>query len=275
MRKKRIENFERFQKEEKENNKLERLLREQVNNLRKVGVPVNENLRIDMKKFKDILSEERVNEDIKTLKEVKRNQYKRELTLEEIEKIEKERKGEKGEIFVCLLLQKFLGDNFLVLRTSLYDDRVNKVDLFVVNKKTGNIDFTIDVSVNPPFSLSLFEKQKRLLERNTSSGTLLTYGIKFEKGKAQPSSYVKYLPLFSINLPPRILEKGINSITSLKEKAPQEKAIFDRFKTQIEEQINQIKEKCFTENKRPHPNLERKLTQVEELIKWELSLNLE
>jgi len=279
MRENRIESLKRFQKEEKEegeNELLESLLRERVDNLRKLGVPVDERLRIKMEAFKGILPEEVVKRHTERLREVKRNQYRRRFSLEEIKEKEKERQGEKGEIFVTLLLQKFLGDNFLVLRTSPYDDRLNKVDLFVVNKERGGIDFTIDVSVDDSFSPLLHKKQKRLFDRNTIyKGTPLTYGIRFEGGKTHPHPHIEYLPAFLLNLPPEILESGINSITSLKEKTPREKKIFNFLKEQIEKQIDSIKEKSWREKKFPHPNLRKKLEEVEELVKFELSLNSE
>ena len=275
----RIEGLKRFQKEkeEGENRLLENLLRKQADNFRESGVPVNERLRIDMEEFKDILPEETVDRHTERLKEVKRNQYGRRLSLEKIEEKEKERKGEKGEIFVTLLLQKFLGDKFLVLRTSPFDDRKSKVDLLVVNKERGEIDFAIDVSVDDSFSPSLGEKRQRLLKRNIYSdkGTSLTYGIRFEGGKPQPYPHIEYLPAFLLNLPLEILESGINSITSLKEKTPREKKIFNFLKEQIEKQIDSIKEKSWREKRAPHPNLRKKLEEIEKLVKFELSLNSE
>ncbi len=277
MREKGIEGLKRFQKEEKEgeNRLLEKLLRERADNLRKLGVPVDERLRIEMEKFKNILSEETVKRHTERLKEVKRNQYRGRLSLEKIEEKEEVRGGEKGEIFVTLLLQKFLGDNFLVLRTAPYDDRKSKVDLFVVNKERKEIDFAIDVSVDDSFSPSIGEKQDRLLKRNTYKGTLLTYGIRFKDGEPQPHPHIKYLPAFLLNLPLEILESGINSITSLREKTPVEKKIFNFLKEQIEKQIDSTREKYWREKKSPHPNLQKKLEKVEKLVKVDLSLNLE
>ncbi|MCD6148305.1 hypothetical protein J7J18_02925 [bacterium] len=273
----RIESLKRFQKEkeEGENRLLENLLRKQADNFRESGVPVNERLRIDMEEFKDILPEETVDRHTERLKEVKINQYRGRLSLEKIEEKEEVRGGEKGEIFVTLLLQKFLGDKFLVLRTSPFDDRKSKVDLLVVNKERGEIDFAIDVSVDDSFSPSVGEKQKRLFDRNTHKGTSLTYGIRFEGGKPQPYPHIEYLPAFLLNLPLEILESGINSITSLKEKTPREKKIFNFLKEQIEKQIDSIKEKSWREKRAPHPNLRKKLEEVEKLVKFELSLNSE
>ena len=119
--------------------------------------------------------------------------------------------GALFEILKTTIFHKHLGEQFIVVRTSRYDDIENGVDNVLMDRRTGEIVCAFD-EVSDVRSDAYQEKQKELVVKNTHGGASLLYGIKYEEQEGQ--RYVvggirKYLPLFILALPPDFIKKGI------------------------------------------------------------------
>lgn len=81
------------------------------------------------------------------------------------------------ELIVTAYLDKFLGNDFYVIRTSKYDSMANNVDILMFQKETGDpVCFFVEVAdeTGPRFE----ERRAEILERNFKGGGKVEYGCK-------------------------------------------------------------------------------------------------
>jgi len=213
--------------------------------LKKEGVPVEEGCRIDMDFFKGLYGEAEVENDKKKIEEYQEKfREEREMRAwgKDPEKIiEEEKIGEKLEFLKTGIFSKFLGPEFIVARTSLYDDIKNNIDNVILEKKTENLICAFD-EVSDTSGKIYEEKKKEVLKRDRiEGGGKLKYGLKLEKGKLSPER-VFNIPIFYLALPKRHIEEGIKNFTpSFKSKSDFEKNLFAYFSTSLISQINSLK----------------------------------
>ena len=206
--------------------------------------------RIDMKKFPDVYCKEKIEKDIAAVQE-------KENTFKELEKINEEKikealsyrkspdqlldidekmtKGNIFEIFKTSLFNKFLKEDFLVLRTSRYDDIKNGVDNMILEKNGKNVICAIDDVTQTKLSTYFEEKKKEILHKNLElNGVKIKYGVYFEKDKngqkVLRKGPLENIPLFYLPLTQDYLKEGLNNfIPSLNEYSDYEKKLMKYF----------------------------------------------
>jgi hypothetical protein len=206
--------------------------------------------RIDMKKFSDVYCKEKIEKDIAAVQE-KENIFKKLEKMNE-EKIkealsyrkspdqlldidEKTTKGSVFEIFKTSLFNKFLKEDFLVLRTSRYDDIKNGVDNMILEKNGKNVICAIDDVTQTKLSTYFEEKKKEILHKNLElNGVKIKYGVYFEKDKngqkVLRKGPLENIPLFYLPLTQDYLKEGLNNfIPSLNEYSDYEKKLMKYF----------------------------------------------
>lgn len=238
-------------KYETQGEKAEKLMREIACKLQAEGVPVGDDCRINMDAFSDLFSEKEIGDDQQRV-----NKYLKriwgDLSKEKIQNKKKETSGEKLEMLKTALFHKFLGDKFIVVRTSLYDDFVHGIDNLIVNRESGDVVCAFD-EVGDTMSGILQDKKDRILMKNVDEkGGKLKYGINIRKDKngqmrIAPEELTN-IPIFYLALPDRHIESSIKNFTLLDATSKEEKKLFDYFIKLIEIQMEKLEKKslCLT-----------------------------
>lgn len=222
---------------------VKHFLGEIAEKLRKEEIPVGDDCRVDMEAFEGVYPQAAIREDMEIVKGWQEQWDKEEfgdLPKEEIEKEKLKNKGEQFEMLKTAILYKFLGGEFIVTRTSRFDDIKNKVDNIVLEKETGNLVCALD-EVGDIAGEIFEEKQAQVLERNRKEkGGRLKYGIKSEKGKLVMGE-VENLPVFYFALPSEYIREGLKNLTpSFEEKSEYEEKLFTYFVASINSQIKSL-----------------------------------
>ena len=205
--------------------KLLPFVREISENLKKEGVPVGDDCRINMQEFSNLYGAEKIKED-----EDKIKSYEKEWHEGSSEKIIKEKQnekdGEKLEMLAVILFSKFLGEKFIVARASRYDDIFNGVDTVILEKETGRLVCAFDEVADASGS-NLQDKIKTVTENN-KKGSRLKYGLMMKDGKIEKGN-VEGAPIFYLALPKERINDGIKNLSASAEKTDYEKKLFKYF----------------------------------------------
>jgi len=251
------------QQAEARENPLDRLkgeVRDMSLGLRKEGVPVDDQARIDIKKFGDVYSKQTIESDgvwVKNLRGVWDRaaasgrsdswMYGREQIQQKV--AQKDTAGETLELLTTLIFQKNLGKDFIVVRTSEYDDVRYKVDNMIIDRKTGQVICGFD-EIAATTGDRFEEKKDKILERNWQRGGAdLKYGVSFEEknGKMELKKGPLYqIPLLRFALTEEEIKKTLNDPNL-------EKEVFKKFVDSAKQQIKEIGEGPV------HPKLQKRL----------------
>ena len=169
-----------YQAEEKEQNrkKLVDFIKEISGNLREEGLPAREDCRIDMDSFGEVYPEKTIKEDRREIES-----YEKDWQVGLSEEKRTKTEGEKLEMLKTAIFSKFLGKDFIVARSSLYDDVKNNIDNVILEKETGNLICALD-EAGESSGKGYEEKKTKVLERNRQeNGGSLKYGFKLEKDR--------------------------------------------------------------------------------------------
>ena len=234
------------------------------------GIPVDERGRINPDKFKGVYPRATLEADRKYIKEHKE-------VFQRADAAGKERlsslfKGktpeEKGQGDICemlttAVLQKNLKENFIVVRSSEFDDIRYGADTIILDKKTGNIVCAID-EIGRTAGTRYEDKKQRILEKNLKGGGFLKYGIYFEENKkGEPElkkGPVSNIPLFYCALSENLAQNALQGFQQSEESSPDEKKLFSHFLSCSREQIDLLKEE------RLHPKLKERMELFEESV---------
>ncbi|MDI6717843.1 MAG: hypothetical protein QMD86_02255 [Patescibacteria group bacterium] len=217
--------------------KISEFLEKISENLNLKGVPVKKDCRIDIDKYSEVYSD--IEEDKQLLKKHKQQWFpglsEKRITEEKSEKI-----GEQLEILITVLFSKFLGENYIVARTSEYDDIKNGIDNIIFSKETGNLVCAFDEVADT--SHKDYEiKIGNILKKNTAGGGKLKYGINSEKGKISLGKS-ESAPIFYLALPQHLINEGIKNFNpNFEEKSDYEKKLFKYFISSIHNQYRLLK----------------------------------
>ncbi len=267
---------------DKETEKLLSFLELMAEELRKEGVPVNNECRVDMSAFRGVYRPEEVEEDKQEVAKIKERirieeskKIGRRLSEEEFEKKTRSRKGNQLEMLKTAIFYKNLGSDFIVARSSQYDDIKRGVDNLILEKKTGNLVCAFDeVASRGTLGASEKgrriheEKRKKILEQNIKwGGGRLKYGLKMEgKGGEMKLKLgeAKNIPIFYLASLPATIEQGIKNLKSLlDEQSDFERLLFHSFVKSLRSQINSIAPKF---NKSLSPEFKKSLLLFEESL---------
>lgn len=253
------------ERERREFEKLKEYLKEIYEELIALGIPVDSSCRIRQGAFIEAgqYSLEEVKKDEDKIREMQ-DRWRRGSGFSEKE--EKERSGEKLEMLKTAIFYKFLKDDFLVLRTSSYDDIKNGVDNIIIEKKTGNMVCAIDDIVASSEENTRFkEKEKKIKQKNRYGGAFLKYGIgsKEVDGKLKISLGSKEnIPIFYLAISKRSLNSAISAFVSGPDISDFEKKVFSLFTTLIKVQTDELK----LDEGSLNPKLKNQLTSFEEQL---------
>lgn len=205
--------------------------------LKEQGVVVRDDCRLEMEEYERVLSEREIKRDISYVDEMW-EKFNPGLSKQEAKEIKSKSKGEQLELLKTVMFDKFLGSDFIVARSSSYDDIANKVDNVILEKSTGSIVCALD-EVGLSSGERYDKKRMEVLQRNVvNGGAKLKYGLKIEKGKVLPEASLKSLPIFYISLPGDLIEETINKLDSNPSKQTQhEKNVFSFFAASLWKQI--------------------------------------
>ena len=243
--------------------------------LREEGIFVDERGRINIDKFKSIYSRSTIEADKQYVKE-RKEVFKR-VEASKIESrllfhsqevkdkaLKEKRLSEICEMLVTAILYKNLKDNFIVVRTSEYDDIRNGIDTLILDKNTGSVVCAID-EIGETSGLRFEEKKGKIMEKNCiKGGGFLKYGLYFEGDGGDmelKKGLVDNVPLFYYAISREEIEKALEQFSSSQAVSPAEKTIFESFLQSSLEQIDLLR------NEHLHPNLKGHLEMFEKSIK--------
>lgn len=238
--------------------KLSNFLKEMAESLRTEEVPVDDDCRIDMDAFKDIYNVE------KDKKSIERAESKwlghKDLSKEEKRAEKLKHTGEQLEMLVTAILGKFLGKDFIVARSSRYDDIKNQIDNLILEKETGNVICAFD-EVGDTRGPRFEEKKEAILDKDREQGGFLKYGLKIEEGELK-LDLQKNIPIFYLALKEGFIKKGVKEfISSSEDKSDFEGKLFEHFKTSILSQISALQLEL-----KLSPEIEKRISYFEEVL---------
>jgi hypothetical protein len=177
--------------ENKEISELDKLLREIAEKLVLQGIPVNSDARIDMEQYESFFSS-----DIDSQKEFLSNRDK-------VSRLgvmfKKDQLGEKFEKMKTIVFHKFLSEQFVVCRTSSFDDIENKIDNIILERESGNLVCAMD-EVMDESGERFVSKRDKIREKNLKGGAMLKYSLKMSGRRVEKTLRTKKLPLFHLAL---------------------------------------------------------------------------
>jgi len=191
------------------------------------GVPLTDDGRVDMDLFSSAFGEDIIQQDKKALKQIT-----------SLPDYVENNVGELAELLIPILFNEFIGDKFLIFRTSVFDDIFNGADTIIVDKETGKIVCAVD-EASSIHSSSFLAKKHKIEEKNNKGGVDLKYGITYNKGEIKLIKLQK-IPLFVLGFP---LNEVADMISKINFDKPSEieKALFNFFVALINEQSKQNK----------------------------------
>ena len=225
---------------EREDNiaKLEQFIQQATEGYRAEKIPVGTNGRIDMSAYKQLYPD--VENDIAKNRDWDEEWFGN-VPSSQMESKRRQMEGEHLEMLAYGVFLKNLSEDFVVARASSYDDRKNKVDTVILDKKTGALICAFD-EVGDTSGADYEKKQELVRDHNLhDGGASLKYGlgVSNEKGKktVTPSSSMN-VPLFYIALPPDRIQKGMKEfLPGQKDQSEFEKKLFIYFVATITAQI--------------------------------------
>jgi hypothetical protein len=198
----RIMSFEELMKE------IDPYFQRYVEDLKKEGIPVDDNGRIEMEKFEKIFGRDVIlghGSAIKGLLKKFEGKEVGELT------------GEFMERFVPLIFRDWFQNRIIVIRTSEYDDYFNGVDHLILHPETLKVLAAIDTTTNWKEKI----KNPKVME-TIKKGVKIFYGVNYTKeGKINFGS-LNEIPIFIIPIPSdeliTIAENYLNRISTFENK---------------------------------------------------------
>ena len=216
---------------------------------------VNQDGTIDIGEFMNVsgYGEKKIHEDRKKtyecevewsgvreeeVREFYRSNYNAETEEDVVRVFLEKKKNEKNtqmELFTMVLFNKMLKDDFIVVRTSKYDDYMNGIDTVMVNKKTGDVVCAFDEVHDHKESSRAEEKRKTKTREARSGGAKLTYGISVSEGKLERKE-IKNLPVFALALSTNQLNDALKNMNYDMTVSEKEEEIFAFFVSSLEKQ---------------------------------------
>jgi hypothetical protein len=172
------------------------------------------------------------------------------------------------EMSVTGVFHKMLKSEFLVVRSSTYDDYYNGADTVIVNKETGDIICAID-EYNAEGDRS--DAKQKKAQKTDNRGANLRYGLTFEKGAAESAPKlvvgpIRNIPVFYLKLTRDQLDPLLSGMdySSTDRLAPVELEVFDKLTADLHAQASELKGK--STNPALAANLERAVNSVKRMI---------
>jgi len=141
------------------------------------------------------------------------------------------------EMALTLMLHKFLKEDFIVARSSSYDDYNNGVDNVLIDKRTGEVLCGFDEVMSKKGEINNQRKELKLKKIMSRGGAKIKYGAKFENGRLVRSA-VDHIPAFYISLDTNELGSLLAALSGANNQGRQiEESVFRRLINSLEAQI--------------------------------------
>ncbi|MDP3948924.1 MAG: hypothetical protein Q8Q17_03175 [bacterium] len=260
------------EQEQRENDivKLARFIERTAIMYRNEDIPVRSDGRIDMQAYAKLHFDTR--NDAEKTREWEKGWFG---DIPDAQKLEKRRQmeGEQLEMLSYAIFIKNLGDEFVVVRSSPHDDRVNKVDTLILDRKTGTLVCAFD-EVGAISGFEYDEKRSLVRDRNLSSGgATLKYGIGSENKDGRQSvilSKASNIPVFYIALDSENIKNGMKEfLPDMGNQSEFEKKLFSYFVSSITAQIEGLE--LNEQRLKRYPALKQKLTAFKDIMEPILS----
>jgi len=245
--------------------KLERFIVQAAEAYRNEGIPVADDGRIDNRAYANLYFDEIQEDNDRTA------EYEAEwlgaVSDEEKKKERRKKEGEQLEMLSFAIFTKNLPrDEFVVVRSSSHDDRVNKVDTLILDRKTGTLVCAFD-EVGATNGKEYDDKLALVHDLNlTKGGASLKYGIssKMEDGKQTVAlSSAENIPVFYIALPSKNIKEGMEKfLPDMANQSEYEQGLFSYFVLTISAQIEILE----LNGRRLNPALREKLTAFKSIM---------
>lgn len=214
--------FNRLEEKEKTFPRVEKMkeLREMLQQIaeryRARKIPIDKDGRISMLPFAKVRGADVVASDREKVRRLEIEwmrmegmEYNSDPETRRWEKLKKHR-GEQLEILKTVLFNKYLGEGFVAVRSSSFDDYKNGVDNVLLDGRGNPVCAFDEVSAVTKEQIS--EKRQRVfLHVIQQGGVELAYGISMKGEKVRPAR-LKHLPCFYLSLTPEQVCNGINGL---------------------------------------------------------------
>lgn len=191
--------------------------------------------------FKDVYSEDEIGEDISEIWRLKKSF----CNGNEVRALSYEPSGAEFEKIKTVIFNKKLGSDFLVVRSSEYDDIKNGVDNIILDRKTGNIVCAFDEYEGGEHG-NVYDGKKVLSENtNLKGGASVKYGAMFKPDKNSEMQLVRgkieNIPKFLMVCTEEDVKKAIDSLdmSSPGKTSVQEEIIYYQIIASLERQIEE------------------------------------
>ncbi|MFP4514497.1 MAG: hypothetical protein ACLFNO_00635 [Parcubacteria group bacterium] len=151
-------------------------------------------------------------------------------------------KSSLAETAITLLLDKALKDNFLVCKSSKYDDYKHGVDNIILDKETGNIVCGFDDVLGHSGDDGGEKKKDKIRKIMEKGGVSLKQGLSFKEDGSLQVKELHNLPALYLGISKEDLEsllEGLN--TDSKEMNEIEKNLIFKFIKSMDEQLESFK----------------------------------
>jgi len=223
--------------------KVDIYLKTSAERLRGEGIPLTTkgDVRIDMMAFgKSIYSGEVIAQDQRYVAMTKKQWQDERARLGQKEEDDSDKKlhqGERLEMLKTALFQKYLGQDFIVVRSSEYDDVVGGVDNVIVDRRSGNLVCAFD-EVGEDGGPVFEKKKNRVMVKNELGGARLKYGFSVREGQIIILGPIDNIPIFYLAMSPDKIEAVLRSFDEqgrLGQDGLAFKSFLDLILTQIDE----------------------------------------
>ncbi len=110
------------------------------------------------------------------------------------------------EMVLTAVFHKILKEDFIAVRTSVFDDYFGRVDNFIIDTKTGDVICAFDEVHDEPGRDRYEKKEKKIQSFARKGGTTIEYGILSEDGLLKRAR-VENVPVFFLGLSQDELKK--------------------------------------------------------------------
>src|SRR3989344_412122 len=220
--------------------KLKKFLEDAAEKLKAEGIPVNADSRIDMRAFGGKLySEEEIRADAQTVENARQKWYPS-LSQEQIAEENIKTDGEQLEMLKTAAFYKNLSSDFIVVRSSGFDDIKNGVDNILVDKRTGNVVCAFD-EVSDTSGQVYEKKRSAVVNRNIKEGgAVVKYSLGIGKDKKIEPAKLDNVPIFYLSLSKGYLTKALANFQDSEKQSDFEKKLFAYFVAAINMQTKDL-----------------------------------
>ena len=128
-----------------------------------------------------------------------------------------------AEVAATLLFDKVLHDDFIIVRTSTYDDYENGADQLIINKKTGAVICGLDDVIGHIGDDGGEKKKDKIDAKMKKGGAFIKYGLTMKGDKLERES-LRHIPIFYFSLSKAELDNLLKSLASEKDDLSEDEA---------------------------------------------------